>query len=178
MRLCAKQTRVSFPISENKAMNCFNLIHCDIWGAYRIKSFSGAQYFLTIVDDASRGVWVYLMNEKSEASQLLMDFCAMADTQFWGKVNIIRSDNGCEFASNLMKKSYREKGIIHQTSGIDTPQQNGGVERKHRHILSVASRKSSSSFRILREVCFDCCFISLIEHLLLFFREKLHTKFC
>jgi len=65
---------MSFPISENKASNCFSLIHYDIWDAYQVKSFSSAQYFLTIVDDASRTIWVYLMNEKSKASQLLMDF--------------------------------------------------------------------------------------------------------
>jgi len=68
-----------FP-SENKATHCFDHIHCDIWGSYLVKSFSGAQYFLTIVDDASRRIWIYLMNEKNEASQLLMDFCAMANT--------------------------------------------------------------------------------------------------
>ena len=54
--LHAKQTRMSFSISKNKATNCFDLVPCDIWGSYHIKSFCGAQYFLTIVDDASRGV--------------------------------------------------------------------------------------------------------------------------
>ena len=64
----AKQAHASFPIRENNAVNCFDLIHCDIWGAYRTKSFCGAQYFLTIVDDATRGAWAYLMKERSEDS--------------------------------------------------------------------------------------------------------------
>ena len=60
-----------------------------------------------------------------------MDFCAMVNTQFDTNVKTIRSDNGAEFTSNLMRKFYRENRIIHETSCADTPQQNGIVERKH-----------------------------------------------
>ena len=37
-----------------------------------------------------------------------------------------------------MLKYYFDNGIIHQTSYIDTPQQNGRMERKHRNNLNVA----------------------------------------
>ena len=53
------------------------------------------------MDDATRGVWVYLMKEKSEASQVVQDFCAMINTQFETKVKMIRSDDGREFTSDL-----------------------------------------------------------------------------
>ena len=33
---------------------------------------------------------------------------------------------------------YNSKGIIHQTSCVDTPQQNGIVERKHKQLLEIA----------------------------------------
>ncbi|KAJ1697014.1 hypothetical protein LUZ63_005526 [Rhynchospora breviuscula] len=134
----AKQTREVFPISLNKTSEPFELIHCDIWGAYRVASHSGAHYFLTIVDDFSRAVWVYLMAEKSETGDLLRFFCKMVQTQFNKSIKCIRSDNGLEFKSGPMKNFYSECGILHQTSCVATPQQNGRVERKHRHILNMA----------------------------------------
>jgi len=51
--------------------NYLDLFNCDIWGAYKVSSLCGAQLFFTIIDDASRAVWVYLMREKGKASLLL-----------------------------------------------------------------------------------------------------------
>ena len=104
MCLKAKQTRLPFNVSENKALKPFDLVHCDIWGAYFVKSFCGTSYFLTILDDATQCVWVYLMKAKSEACQLIKDFCAMAQTQFNTKAQTLRSDHGSEFMPNAIKR--------------------------------------------------------------------------
>ncbi|KAG7558923.1 Ribonuclease H-like superfamily [Arabidopsis thaliana x Arabidopsis arenosa] len=132
----AKQTRSSFSESFNKAEECFSLIHCDVWGPYKLPSSCGAHYFLTIVDDHSRAVWTHLMLAKSEVASILQKFIVMALRQFNKQVKIVRSDNGTEFMS--LKAYFAENGIIHQTSCVYTPQQNGRVERKHRHILNIA----------------------------------------
>ena len=89
-----------------------------------------------MVDDFSRAVWTYLLLEKSEVQTVLKNFCKMAEKQFSKEVKIVRSDNGTEFM--CMSRFFRENGIIHQTSCVATPQQNGRVERKHRHILYIA----------------------------------------
>ncbi|KAJ9558209.1 hypothetical protein OSB04_012823 [Centaurea solstitialis] len=90
-----------------KTIECFDLLHCDIWGCYRTPSLSGARYFLTIVDDFSRAVWVFLIKNKYEASSRLMNFCSMIKTQFGKDVKRIRSDNGGEFTSGtVLVKNY------------------------------------------------------------------------
>jgi len=74
----AKQTQNQFDISESKADDIFEIIHCDIWGSYRVPSFCGAHYFLNIVDNASRAVWIYLIREKGEVASILQNFINMA----------------------------------------------------------------------------------------------------
>lgn len=132
----AKQTRQCFPSSSSKAKEVFDLIHVDLWGPYRTTAFCGSRYFLTIVDDCSRAVWLYLLPDKTLVSQQIRNFIAMIDRQFSRKVKVNRSDNGTEFM--CLSAFFREQGIIHETSCVYTPQQNGCVERKHRHILNVA----------------------------------------
>ena len=41
----AKQTWNQFDVSDSKVDDIFEIIHCDIWGSYRVPSFCGAHYF-------------------------------------------------------------------------------------------------------------------------------------
>lgn len=132
----AKQTKDSFSLNNEKVADIFELIHCDLWGPYKVLSSCGASYFLTMVDDFFRAVWIYLLNDKREVSQFLLNFFALVERQYNKQVKIIRSDNGTEFIS--LSSYFRSHGIVFQTSCTGTPQQNERVERKHRHILNVA----------------------------------------
>jgi len=65
----------------------------------------------------------------------LENFVIFVQTQFGTAIKIIRSDNEIEF---FMTNLFVNKGIVHQTSCVNTPRQNSIVERKHGHILNVA----------------------------------------
>jgi len=51
-----KQTKNKFSVSDFRAYDAFELIHCALWSPYRNVSSCGASYFLTIVDDYYRAV--------------------------------------------------------------------------------------------------------------------------
>jgi len=92
---------------------------------------------MTFVDDFSRATWTYLLHYKSQAFDTLKAFYAYAQTQFDTNIKIVRSDNALEFDSPC-QAFFSSHGIVHQTSCVDRPGQNGIVERKHRHILEIA----------------------------------------
>ena len=107
----------------------------DIWGPFSKNSIHGHKYFLTILDDHSRYNWVVLLKSKAEVKIHIENFLALVKNQFETSIKCIRTDNGSKF---LLKDFFSSKDIIHQTSCVYTPQQNGIVERKHQHILNVA----------------------------------------
>jgi len=62
----------------------------------------------------------------------------MGETQFKTKVIMVRTDNGTEFIQSASLGLFGLKGVLHQRYIVKTPQQNGVVERKHRHLLDTA----------------------------------------
>ncbi|KAL0423503.1 UNVERIFIED_CONTAM: Retrovirus-related Pol polyprotein from transposon RE2 [Sesamum radiatum] len=134
----AKQQRLPFLSSETYSENVFNLIHVDIWGPYNQFSVSGCTYMLTVVDDCSRATWVFLMKHKSQTVTLLENFYQMVLTQFDRKIKTVRTDNGLEFVSEKCQLFLQNHGILHHKTCVYSPQQNGVVERKHKHLLQVA----------------------------------------
>nr|ABD32757.1 Integrase, catalytic region [Medicago truncatula] len=141
----------------------FDLLHFDIWGPLACPSVHNHKYFLTIVDDFSRFVWIILLKNKSDVSMHVKNFINMIHTQYNITPKTVRSDNGPEF---LLTDFYASKGIIHHRSCVETPQQNARVERKHQHILNVAR---ALNFGVMLSVML---FSLLTEFLLLYLVTK------
>lgn len=135
----AKQHRLPFPVSESHSIAPFDLIHVDVWGPYKNLTHDGFKYFITIVDDHSRHTWIHLLSHKSYAFTMLKAFVKFVKTQFNSVVKVIRNDNAMELGSSITcVYFFQDNDIIHHKSTPYTPQQNGIVERKHKHILETA----------------------------------------
>lgn len=131
----AKQRKMPFSLSNNRAPTSFDLVHLDVWGPCSLPSIHAYKYVLTIVDDYFRFTWIVLLKSKSEVRNKVLDFTSLVEDQFAKKIKVLRSDNGTKFH---LEDLCRKQVIIHQFSCVETPEQNARVERKHQHILGVA----------------------------------------
>jgi len=134
-----KHHRVSYPSRvNNRVGQLFDLVHSDVWGPCPIVSKLGFKYFVSFVDDYSRVTWIYLLKSRSDVFPTFKIFLSEIQNQFKTNIKILRSDNAKEYLDTKFSNFLAQSGILHQSSCIYTPQQNGVAERKNRHLLDVA----------------------------------------
>ena len=61
----------------------------------------------------------------------------MISTQFQSNIQVFKTDNARYYFNSILGPYLSKHGIIHISSCIDTPQQNGVAERKNRHVLET-----------------------------------------
>lgn len=77
-------------------------------------------------------MWIFLLPTKSDVIAAITSFLLMVKNVYTFSVKFLRTDNGCEFFNFSMKQLLQPLGIIHQSSCVFTPQQNGVADRRHR----------------------------------------------
>nr|GEU48123.1 putative ribonuclease H-like domain-containing protein [Tanacetum cinerariifolium] len=115
-----------------------HLLHMDLCGPMRITSINGKRYILVIVDVYSRYTWVHFLRSKDEAPIVIITFLKRITVLLQSPVIIIRTDNGTEFKNQGLKVYFDSVGITHQMYYVQTPQQNGVVERQNRTLVEAA----------------------------------------
>lgn len=51
---------VNFKTATHQTKQTSDYIHLDLWDPAKVNSHGGVKYFLTIIDDYSRNVWLYI----------------------------------------------------------------------------------------------------------------------
>nr|GFB02258.1 retrovirus-related Pol polyprotein from transposon TNT 1-94 [Tanacetum cinerariifolium] len=95
--------------------------------------FSVGQFY-----DYSRYTWVHFLRLKHEAPDVIITFLKRITVLLQSLVIIIRTDNGTEFKNQVLKVYFDSVGISHQMSSVQTPQQNGVLERQNRTLVEAA----------------------------------------
>lgn len=140
-QVCAqgKQTKAPYPTQgATRATEALQLVHSDICGPASTPTLSGSLYFLTLVDDYSRYSWIYTLKTKDETAPTLRNWIPLVEGETGLTVRSLRSDNGGEYLGAALQAFLSAKGIHHQLSTPDSPQQNGVAERLNRTLVESA----------------------------------------
>lgn len=127
--LMAKQTRTPFPSKSNYvSKQLLELVHADICGPISPSTPSGKRYFLLLVDDFSRLMWVYFLSTKDEAFESFKKFKMLVENGSEKRIKALRTDRGGEFCSSQFTNYCENAGIVRHFTAPYSPQQNGVVE--------------------------------------------------
>ncbi|KRX55804.1 Retrovirus-related Pol polyprotein from transposon TNT 1-94 [Trichinella sp. T9] len=124
--------------TATQSKEVLELVHSDICGPMQVTSVGGARYFLSFIDDFSRKSFVYFLKHKNEALPKFKDFIAVVERQTSKRVKCLRTDNGREYVNNMFAEFLMRKGIRHERTIPETPQQNGVAERMNRTLVEKA----------------------------------------
>jgi transposase InsO family protein len=135
----SKQPQKPHKAFEERHLAPLELIHSDICEMNGVLTEGGQRYFMTMIDDASRCCYVYLLKTKDEALNCFKTYKAEVENQLEKKIKCFRSNRGGEYFSNEFDLFYVKHGIIHERTPPDSPQSNRVVERKNRTLTNLVN---------------------------------------
>jgi len=136
--MAGKQQRHSFPKKSTwRASKPLQLIHSDLCGAITPESHSKKRYVITFIDDYSRKMWSYFLQEKSEAFDAFKRFKSLVEKASGDKILCLCTDRGGEFTSSEFNEYCSTHGITRQLIAAYSPQQNGVAERRNRTLMNM-----------------------------------------
>ena len=95
-----KFKRANYPLGNNRTLEPFQIIHCNVWGPSPTFDLLGNKYFLICTDDCSRFSWVFLLKTKSTVSSSIRNLCLLIGRQFGRPVKGLRTDNAKDILNN------------------------------------------------------------------------------
>lgn len=75
-------------------------------------SVQGYRYYISFVDEYSRFIWIFPMNNKSQAFDIFVKFYAFILNQFNATIKCLQSDVGGEFLSKTFISFLENKRIL------------------------------------------------------------------
>ena len=116
-----KASRVKFNAVKHTTQGILDYVHSDLWGPSRVASKGGVYYFMTIIDDCSRKVWVYCLKSKDQTFKVFKTWKAITENQTNRKVKKLRIDNELEYCSNQFDSYCNLEGITRHRTVKGTP---------------------------------------------------------
>jgi transposase InsO family protein len=118
-----KQSRLPFPQQSSfRAKEQLELVHRDLCGPMTPATPGERRYFLLLIDDLSRYMWVVVLGSKGEAVDAIRRAQAAAEVECGRKLRVLRTDNGGEFTAAEFVSYCADEGVQCHYSAPYNPQ--------------------------------------------------------
>ncbi|KAH9696084.1 hypothetical protein KPL71_023037 [Citrus sinensis] len=130
-----KKIRVKFGTANHDTREILEYVYSDVWGPTKTALIGGSHYFVTLIDDFSRRVWVYTMRANDEILEIFMKWKKLVEIQTGRKIKVLRFDNRGKYTSDPFLQVCQNECIKRHFTVRHTLQQNGVVEHMNRTLL-------------------------------------------
>jgi transposase InsO family protein len=139
-----KQRRLPFPQQSSfRAKERLELLHGDLCGPVTPATLGGRRYFLLLIDDLSRYMWVVVLGSKGEAADVIRRTQAAVEAECGRKLCVLRTDNGGKFTAAEFTSYCADEGVQRHYSASYSLQQNSVVERHNQTVWGWLGPSSS-----------------------------------
>ena len=129
-----KMKRMSYNTHPDRKSVAFDKIYADV-AFVQYPSLPNYQMFLDVVDEATRYVWIYFLENKGQATFYVGKFINSIQTEFGKRVKQIATDQGTEFDNSEMQQLC-SKGVQHIMTHPYSPEEHCVVEKMNFVLLN------------------------------------------
>ena len=133
--MVGRQQRLVNRSPRSRAPEFLGIIHTDLGGPYTPTRY-GERYFMTLKDDATGVVWVFLLKIKGQTLDKFKQFTAWIEKQSGQKIKHVRGDGGGEYVNTELLTFFKEEGIQWEARAPYVPEQNGRAERQNSTLMA------------------------------------------
>ncbi|GKB21455.1 ribonuclease H-like domain-containing protein, partial [Tanacetum coccineum] len=154
----AKQTREHFSLSDHTSKRLGDLVHLDLRAPYMVTSSEGFRYFLTVVDDYTRAVWVYLIESKDESD-------SSSSSMFGSNINTVdfpvdNSGNYADISDEFVATQNEEVATLEENIFFDgnldqNPSSSHGVQNVRRSSRQSVFLRNYNDFVVESKVKYE-----------------------
>jgi hypothetical protein len=107
--ILTKQQCASFPAKAKFRVDSpLNLVHKDLCGSITPAMSGGRCFFLLLVDDATRYMWINLLSAKSDATASIKEIKAATKIEVGRPLCVLGTNNGGEFTTKEFTAFLRQ----------------------------------------------------------------------
>jgi hypothetical protein len=111
----AKSHYLPFKLIHVSVSKPLELIYSDVWGLASLSSTSGAHYYISILNDATKFLWLFPLKLKSDAHQTFILFQTVMECKFNKKIKALQSIgvvNSAALAHTYTTKAFNIESFI------------------------------------------------------------------